>query len=225
MNPKGVIDRLLAKDRVIVLCAVTAVTLIAGLYTLWGVGMEMSALEMTGMAGAIGAPMAMMGAASWSALQVPLLFLMWWLMMIAMMTPSATPTLLLFSSLKRNGSAKAGGLLEVWSFLAGYLASWAAFSAAAVLLQWMLQESSIFAPGMMTLNGPLVSGGFLVLAGIYQVTPLKGACLKQCQSPAGFLTRHHRRGVRGAFVMGGHHGLFCLGCCWALMLLLFVAEL
>jgi len=207
---------------VIVLCAITAITLIAALYTVFGVGMKMTAVEMTGMAGAIGAPMEMMDAGNWSRLQVMLIFLMWWIMMIAMMTPSAAPTLLLFSALKRCGSEKNQYLMPVWLFLAGYVTSWAAFSAFAVCFQWILQEGAVLAPAMMTLKGPLVAGSFLVLAGAYQLTPLKGACLRQCQSPAQFLTRHHRPGRRGAYLMGCHHGLFCLGCCWALMLLLFV---
>ncbi len=222
MSEKATLDRLLAKDSVIVLCAVAAVTLIAGLYTVLGVGMQMSAITMTSMAGSVGAPMEMMGAQSWSGLQVMLMFLMWWIMMIAMMTPSAAPTLLLFSALKRNGSEGNEYLMQVWLFLAGYLTSWAAFSVVALFLQWILREVAVLAPAMMTLKGSLVSAGFLAFAGLYQLTPLKKACLRQCQSPAQFLTRHHRPGRLGAFQMGCHHGLFCLGCCWALMLLLFV---
>jgi predicted metal-binding membrane protein len=225
MSQKGAIDRLLAKDQVVVLCAVTAVTLVATLYTIFGVGMQMSAIEMTRMARAIGTPMEMGAAANWSALQVLLMFLMWWIMMIAMMTPSATPMLLLFSAVKRNSGTKSQATAQVWMFLAGYLTSWAAFSALAVLLQWMLQQAAVLAPGMMTIKGSVLSGGFLLLAGVYQLTPLKAACLKQCQSPAEFLTRHRRPGYRGALVMGSHHGLFCLGCCWALMLLLFVGGI
>jgi predicted metal-binding membrane protein len=177
---------------------------------------------MTGMARSIGAPMEMGAAGGWTVLTVLVMFLMWWIMMIAMMTPSATPTLLLFASLKCNASPAAPSLWPAWLFLAGYLVAWAGFSAVAVLLQWVLQKGAVLAPAMMTLKGSLVAGGFLVLAGTYQMTPFKSACLKQCQTPTQFLTKHHRPGFRGAFVMGCHHGLFCLGCCWALMLLLFV---
>ncbi len=222
MTRKGVLERLLAKDQVIVLCAVTAVTLAAGLYTVLGVGMPMSAVEMTGMARSIGAPMDMGGVSEWSVPRVLLMFLMWWIMMIAMMTPSAVPTLLLFASLKRNANSNTANPWPAWVFLAGYLCAWAGFSALSVFLQWALQKAAVFAPAMMTLKGAWVTGGFLVLAGAYQLTPLKSACLKQCQSPAQFLTQHWRPGLRGAFAMGCHHGLFCLGCCWALMLLLFV---
>ena len=222
MIRKGVLERLLAKDQVIVLCAVTAVTLAAGLYTVLGVGMPMSALEMTGMARSIGAPMDMGVAGDWSVPRALLMFLMWWIMMIAMMTPSAVPTLLLFASLKRTANANTASLWPAWVFLSGYLGTWAGFSALAVFLQWSLQKAAVFVPAMMTLKGSWVTGGFLVLAGAYQLTPLKSACLKQCQSPAQFLTQHWRPGLRGAFAMGSHHGLFCLGCCWALMFLLFV---
>lgn len=222
MTSTGALERLLAKDHVIVLCAVTAVTVSAGLYTVLGTGMPMSALKMTGMARSIGAPMEMGAAGGWSVPTVLVMFLMWWIMMIAMMTPSAAPTLLLFASLKRHASQVTPSLWPAWLFLAGHLVAWAGFSAVAVLLQWALQKGAVLAPAMMTLKGSTVAGGFLVLAGAYQMTPFKSACLKQCQSPAQFLTQHHRPGLGGAFVMGGHHGLFCLGCCWALMLLLFV---
>lgn len=225
MNSKGAIDRFLAKDQVIVLCAVTTVTMISALYTIFGVGMQMSALEMTQMARAIGAPMQMVDSANWSTLELLLTFLMWWIIMIAMMTPSAAPMLLLFSAIKRSSGTSSQATVQVWMFLAGYLTSWAAFSGLAVLLQWMLQEAAVLAPGMMTLKGSALSGGFLLVAGFYRLTPLKAACLKQCQSPAEFLTRYRRPGCRGVFVMGAHHGLFCLGCCWALMLLLFVGGI
>ena len=225
MTPQGVLEQLLAKDRVIVLCAVTAVTLVAGLYTVLGVGMPMSAIEMTGMAGSIGMPMDMAVAGEWSGLGALLMFLMWWIMMIAMMSPSAAPTLLLFARLKRNVNPNAVSLWPVWVFLAGYLSAWAGFSALAVFLQWSFQKVAFFSPAMMTLKGAGVTGSFLILAGAYQFTPFKSACLKQCQSPAQFLTQHRRPGLRGAFTMGSHHGLYCLGCCWVLMLLLFVGGI
>jgi len=222
MSPTGALERLLAKDKVIVFCAITTVTLCAGLYTVLGIGMQMSALEMAGMARAIGAPMEMAAAAEWSIGAVLVMFFMWWIMMIAMMTPSAAPTLLLFARLKRSASPMAANLWPAWLFLAGYLVTWAGFSAAAVLAQWALQKGAVLAPAMMALKGTTMAGGFLVLVGAYQMTPIKNACLKQCQSPAQFITQHRRPGYGGAFVMGCHHGLFCLGCCWALMLLLFV---
>ena len=222
MTRKGILERILAKDQVIVLCAVTTVTLAAGLYTVLGVGMPMSAVEMTGMARSIGAPMDMGVVSEWSVPRVLLMFLMWWIMMIAMMTPSAIPTLLLFAGLKRSANPNTASLWPAWVFLSGYLGIWAGFSALAVFLQWSLQKAAVFAPAMMTLKGSWVTGGFLVLAGAYQLTPLKSACLKRCQSPVQFLTQHWRPGLLGAFAMGCHHGLFCLGCCWALMLLLFV---
>ena len=128
-------------------------------------------------------------------------------MMIAMMLPSATPMILL------AGKAAPG-------LAAGYVAVWAAFSAGATALQWALGQLLIINP-MMEASSHVVGGVFLLLAGIYQWTPLKEACLTTCQSPMAFLARRWRSGTWGAFRMGLEHGAYCVGCCWALMLLLF----
>lgn len=214
--------QLCTQDRAIALGAVASVTLMASLYTVFGVGMQMSAIQMTGMARALGDPMTMLPVSEWTTWQGLLLFAMWWIMMIAMMTPSAAPTMLLFAALKRKTSTGSKVAVGIWLFLLGYLVVWACFSAAAVLLQWALQQSEILAAGMMTVKGSTATGTILLAAGLYQLTPLKLACLKQCQSPAQFLTVNHRPGLKGALLMGGHHGAYCVGCCWALMTLLFV---
>ena len=182
----------------------------------------MSAIQMTGMARALGDPMSMPRGSDWTTQQGLLLFAMWWIMMIARMTPSAAPTMLLFAALKRTMGTESKVTIGIWLFLVGYLVVWACFSAVAVLLQWTLHQSEILSAGMMTVKGSTAAGAILVAAGLYQLTPLKRACLKQCQSPARFLTVNHRPGLKGAFLMGGHHGAYCVGCCWALMILLFV---
>lgn len=220
------LERTLRNDRMIVLGAVIAVSGLALIYTLAGVGMNMSALEMTRMARPIGQPMTMAAVAVWTPSYAVLMFLMWWIMMIAMMTPSAAPTLLLYAALKRQSPRDGHRAIPLsWVFLTGYLIAWAAFSAIATMMQWSLSTAGILQPGMMTLEGQWLAGIMLILAGIYQFTPLKQACLSYCRSPAEFLSRHNRPGARGALVMGLHHGTYCLGCCWALMVLLFVGGI
>jgi predicted metal-binding membrane protein len=171
------------------------------------------------------APMPMSSATLWTPGYGALVVLMWWVMMIAMMTPSAAPALLLFTALKRQGAEqnKAPGLALL--FLAGYLLIWALFSLAATALQWGLGQAGLVAPMRMKISSAGLAGTVLILAGLYQFSNLKTACLDHCRSPAQFLTRHRRPGARGALLMGAHHGSFCLGCCWALMALLFVGGI
>lgn len=146
----------------------------------------------------------------WDAPHLFLLWAMWAVMMTAMMLPSAAPLILLAR----------GGAQSYWLAL-GYLTIWAAFSAAAVALQWLLLRLLILTP-MMELSSRLAGAVVLAIAGVYQWTPLKGACLRTCQAPMAFLTRRWHSGSFGAFRMGLEHGAYCVGCCWALMLLLFV---
>ena len=158
----------------------------------------------------------------WSLDVAVMMFFMWWFMMVAMMTPSAAPTLLLFHNLKKIGAEKGLALPQTYLFLLGYLGAWAIFSGVACALQSQFEKFGIVNGMMMQLTSVYLSGGLLIAAGLYQFTPLKYACLEKCRAPAEFLAENYRKGASGAFVMGGHHGLFCLGCCWALMALLFV---
>ena len=145
----------------------------------------------------------------WDAPHLMLLWAMWAVMMTAMMLPSATPMILL-----------AEGAGYHWLVALGYVAVWALFSVGATALQWALARSSILNP-MMVVASREAGATILVIAGIYQWTPLKQACLTACHSPTAFLTRRWRSGPWGAFRMGAEHGIYCVGCCWALMLLLF----
>jgi predicted metal-binding membrane protein len=172
------------------------------------------------MYGSMTGPSAWMMTAHWDAQHVALLFAMWAVMMVGMMLPSAAPTLLLYAALARRSGADAVPL-RVYAFGAGYLAVWTLFSVVATVLQRVLAEALVLSP-MMEVQNRWWAGGLLVLAGIYQFTAAKRACLTACRSPVDFITRHWRAGARGAFRMGVAHGLYCLGCCWALMLLLFV---
>jgi len=141
-------------------------------------------------------------------------------MMAGMMLPSATPLLLVYSggARRRNGGAHASR--RVYAMAAGYVLVWMVFSVCATLVQRLLSALLVLSP-MMEVRSPIFSGALLIAAGIYQMTPLKRACLASCSTPADFLMRRWRDGTSGAFRLGVEHGLLCVGCCWALMLLLF----
>jgi predicted metal-binding membrane protein len=155
---------------------------------------------------------------AWDARHIMLLWAMWAVMMAGMMLPSAAPTLLLYGAAARRNAA-ASGIGQIYAMAGGYLLVWALFSVAATALQRILATQLLLTPMMET--GSAVGAGLLVIAGIYQLTPLKAICVSTCQSPLGFLMRHWRRGTAGALRMGIQHGAYCVGCCWALMLLLF----
>ncbi len=218
-------ERLAAHDRIVVMGAAGLIALCAALYTVFGIGMQMTAAEMTAMARPLGQPMQMGAPPVWTSQYAALIFLMWWVMMIAMMTPSAAPVLLLFTAVKKSGpdAARAARLSLV--FLSGYLLAWGGFSAIAAALQWGVEATGLSEGPMMTLRSRLLAGGLLAAAGLYQLTPLKQACLEHCKSPAQFLALHARPGARGALLTGMHHGAYCLGCCWALMALLFAGGI
>jgi predicted metal-binding membrane protein len=135
-----------------------------------------------------------------------------------MMIPSAAPAILLLASLRRHAGAAAVG--PALLFAGGYLAAWTTFSLAATSLQWWLAENALLSPAMAS-EGSLLAGALFIAAGIYQLTPLKAACLTKCRDPARFLVERRRDGALGAFLMGLDHGTYCVGCCWALMALLF----
>ena len=151
-----------------------------------------------------------------------LTFVMWTVMMTGMMLPSAAPAILLYGTLVRKNGARGAVLPGVWIFAGAYLLVWAAFSAAATLLQAALEKASLMTPAM-TLASAGLSAAALIAASLYQLTPLKQACLSKCRNPLQFFMMRWRAGPGGAFRMGLEHGAYCLGCCWALMLLLFVA--
>ena len=151
-----------------------------------------------------------------------LTFVMWTVMMAAMMLPSAAPAILLYGTLVRKNGARGTVLPGVWIFAGAYVLVWTGFSVAATLLQGLLGEASLMTPTM-TLASAGLSAAALVAAGLYQLTPLKQVCLRKCRNPLEFFVTRWRAGRGGAFRMGLEHGAYCLGCCWVLMLLLFVA--
>ena len=163
------------------------------------------------------AQLTMPASPSWSVANVLAILSMWAIMMAAMMLPSALPMILTFAHLgARNGESA-----RAYSFVAAYLLVWFAFSAAACVAQWMLQAMGWVDP-MIVSTSAILTALLLLIAGVYQFSPIKKVCLSRCRTPMGFLIGAWRPGVSGAFLMGSRHGLLCLGCCWALMALLFV---
>lgn len=212
------IERVVKRDRLIVLVALIIVVVFSWAYVLAGAGMGMSAFEMTRMSGS--GAMGMMMPAQWSIEYVGVMFLMWWVMMIAMMLPSATPMVLLFAMMNRKQKEKGNSYVPTTLFALAYLVVWACFSVVAVAVQWGLEDMALLSP-MLVSASPFLGGGLLLAAGIYQLTPLKQACLRHCRSPLQFVLSRWRNGRRGAFRMGVEHGAYCVGCCWFLMGLLF----
>jgi len=155
----------------------------------------------------------------WGVSQLLLLWAMWAAMMTAMMLPSAAPLVVLYGAAARR-SAPQTAARQTYALAGGYVVAWATFSLVATALQRALTSLLLLSPMMEAANARL-SAALLLLAGVYQWTPLKDACLRTCQSPVGFLIGRWRNGGRGAFFMGLEHGFYCVGCCWALMLLLF----
>ncbi|MDK3019226.1 DUF2182 domain-containing protein [Pseudodonghicola flavimaris] len=224
MGDAVLMERVLRRDRLLLVALLALLVVLAGFYTVFGVGMRMSAMEMTAMRGMRDMP----GGAvpgDWRPGYALLVFLMWWVMMIAMMVPSVAPTVLLNAALLRH-AGRAGAVPAISAaFLAGYLAVWAGFSAVATATQWGLEAAGLVSATMMTLTDTAAGAVVLIAAGVFQFTPLKAACLIQCRSPIRFLTERRRPGRAGAFRMGLEHGAYCLGCCWFLMALLFVGGI
>jgi predicted metal-binding membrane protein len=213
------LEAALRHDRVIAFVSLAVAAGLAWAYTLAGVGMGMSAFEMTAMLQAD--PDMPMPPTPWSPMYGVLVFLMWWIMMIAMMIPSAAPMLLLYAAVARKRRAGLPPHLGVAVFLSGYLAVWALFSGAAALLHWGLEVAGLLTP-MMAASSSLFGGVLLIGTGLYQLSPLKRSCLGRCRNPFQFIVTHWRTGMPGALRMGVVHGFYCLGCCWAMMVLLFL---
>ena len=203
---------LLRRDRALVLASLVAVIMLAWAYLILGAGVEMDEMYMGG--GQI-----MMMAPPWTLGYAALIFLMWAIMMVAMMLPSAAPTILLVTALARDRIAPVA-----IPFACGYVLVWTGFSLAATALQFGLDRAGVLS-GTMATSSAALAGIVLIVAGAYQWTPLKQACLRHCRSPLAFLLGRWRKGAWGAVTNGMRHGLFCLGCCWMLMVLLFVGGL
>ena len=220
------LEAVLRRDRLVVVIALAALIALSWAYLLAGAGMGMSAFEITrvsqfGIArGMSEEGMAMMTRAVWTPGYAVLMFFMWWVMMVAMMLPSAAPVILLFATVNRKQRDTGHPCVATSIFAFGYLAAWAGFSLVAAVLQWGFELAGILSP-MLVATDAVLGGCLLLGAGVYQLTPIKHACLRHCRSPLAFLSTHWRRGARGALRMGLLHGAFCVGCCWFLMGLMF----
>ena len=236
----SLIETALKRDRVLVIVGLGAVILLSWAYLFYlaqGMGgMAGSAMPDTngpamagsgsGSVGSVAAPLVV----AWGPVDFTLTFLMWGVMMVAMMAPSAAPMILTFATVNRRrwnhhplspATAPRTPIVPTGVFLAGYLLAWWAFSLAATLAQWGLHSASLLSP-MLASASPVLGGILLLTAGAFQWSPLKYACLNHCRTPMSFLTADWREGYQGALSMGLRHGCYCLGCCWALMGLLFV---
>ena len=213
------LHHLLSRNSLIVAAALLVLALLAWAW-LWlspagpAIG-GMDGMDMDGM------DMMAMPVQPWSAPYLLMGFAMWAIMMVAMMLPSAAPMILLHARIDRAETEKAR-LLHSSLFLAAYLLVWAGFAAVAVLLQAALLHAELLSDSALALHDRTIAAGLLLLAATYELTPAKGRCLENCRSPLIFVHRFWRPGAVGAFRLGLRHGLYCVGCCWALMLLLFV---
>lgn len=203
------VESVLRRERLVTTAALVALAGLAWTYLLRMAG---AAHDMTAMG---------MDLEPWALADAALAAVMWAVMMVAMMLPSAAPMILVFLAMARRRPAGAGARYGATAmFTLAYLVVWAGFSVVAAASEWWLREAALTSDEARAL-GPLAGGLLLVAGGVYQLTPLKYACLSRCQSPLGFLLGSWRDGVAGAFVMGVRHGLYCVGCCWLLMALLF----
>jgi len=205
------IEVVLRHERTVTLAGLTALVALAWIYLL---RLSHEAVSM--------AEMGMAHLGPWTPADAALAAGMWSVMMVAMMLPSAAPMILVFVTVNlRRGLDANAPYVSTGLFTLGYLLVWGVFSVGATAAQWGSQRAAVLAEATLALT-PLAGAAVLVAAGLWQLTPLKYACLARCQSPIGFLLAEWRQGRRGALVMGLRHGLYCLGCCWALMALLFV---
>jgi predicted metal-binding membrane protein len=221
----GLLEAALRRDRLIVLAALTAITALAWADLVWlASDMWMGGMDMNGFRMIPAGRGWMMPASEpWKPFEFGYMLAMWFVMMIGMMTPSVAPMILIYARVGRQAAAQDKPFAaSVW-FAAGYLLAWAAFSLAATLAQWALERAALLTP-MMESTSHRLGGVALIAAGLYQWTPLKDACLSYCQAPLTFVMRHggFRGNPSGAVMLGLRHGLYCIGCCWALMVLLFV---
>ena len=211
MNVGSTIERVLRHDRILVISGLLIVVALSWAYLFTGAG---AMREMDGM-------LMPMRAGPWTPAYAMLMLVMWAVMMAAMMLPSAAPMILLYAAIARARHERGEWAAASGVFVLGYIAIWSAFSLGAVALQFGLESAALLSP-MMEATSITLAGSVLIAAGIYQWTPLKQACLQRCRSPLDFVSQHWRSGARGAFAMGVRHGVYCVGCCWMLMLLLFI---
>jgi predicted metal-binding membrane protein len=207
----GLLESILRRDRALIAAALGALALLCWAWLAWFAAAPDS--SMAAMAPGIG---------HWSGADFLVTLMMWWVMMIGMMTPAAAPMILIYARVARQARGRGTPFAPATWFALGYFLAWLGFALAATVLQWSLERALLLTP-ITTSVTPRLGGALLIAAGLYQWTPLKDSCLAHCQSPLGFIQRYGFRGERGAAAgLGLRHGAYCIGCCWALMILLFV---
>jgi predicted metal-binding membrane protein len=186
--------------------------------------MAMDGMDMTGFRMIpAGQGLMMPASAPWQPIEFGYVFAMWVVMMVGMMTPSVAPMILIYARVGRQAATQGKPFAASGWFAGGYLLAWTAFSLIATAAQWALERAALLTPMMVSASN-ILGAIVLILAGLYQWTPLKEACLSYCRSPLVFIQSQggFRRGPGGALALGFRHGIYCIGCCWALMALLFV---
>jgi predicted metal-binding membrane protein len=201
------------REQIIVLAALAALTALSWIYVY---------LQMAPMAGMAG--MAPAAFAPWRAVDFALNVAFWWAMMPGMMLPSAAPMIMIFATVNRRKNERGQPWVPTAVFTAGYLVAWGGFAVVASLADWALEQAALISPASQSL-APFLAAAVVAAAGLYQLSPLKTACLAHCRSPFDFVLNHWRDGRFGALQMGLAHGFYCLGCCWLLMALLFAAGI
>jgi predicted metal-binding membrane protein len=218
------LESILKRDRAFILTGLVGITALAWGYIVYLAGRMSQAMPMAmdnpGMAHA---PMAMPQMNMWTAVDFWLTFVMWAVMMVAMMAPSAAPMMLSYAKISRQRYPTEQGVIGPTTlFVVGYFVIWMGFSVLATLIQWLFHRLALLSP-MMEISSLVLGSVLLIGAGLFQFSALKSRCLQHCRVPFTFFLREWHEGAAGALQMGAKHGLFCLGCCWSVMLLLFVA--
>ncbi len=209
---KPLVAELSRRDTLVIAASLGGISVLAWGY-LVGMAREMS--------GPNALCMAAMQIRHWSPGYFWMMFWMWAVMMVGMMVPSAAPMILIYAAVARKAEKQGTPIASTGAFMLGYIFMWTVFSFLVTLAQWQLDKAALLSP-MMVANSPMLGAGLLIAAGLYQWLPIKNSCLQHCRSPFHFISAHWRSGSAGAFMMGISHGAFCIGCCWVLMLLLFV---
>jgi len=218
------LERVLRRDRAIVAASLALIATMAWAYVV-SLALHMGMADVD-VADASMAGMMRPALANWGGSDAVFMFAMWAVMMVAMMTPSVAPMVLVHARVARQALEKEKPFAATGWFAAGYLLAWIGFAAVATTAQWALERATLLTPAMAA-SSNILGGAVLIAAGLYQWTPVKDACLAQCQSPFLFLQRHggFRAAIGGSLALGARHGIYCIGCCWALMLLLFVGGI
>jgi predicted metal-binding membrane protein len=200
-----VTEALLKRERTVVIAGLASIIMLAWAYMFY-LTEQMDSMGMS-------MDMALPAMQVWGLTDFIYMFIMWAVMMIAMMTPSAAPMVLMFSRFNRQHHQQQASFFTTGIFLSGYLMVWAGYSVFATLIQWWLHSMALLSP-MMVSTSPVLGGVLLIGAGIFQFSTLKHSCLAHCRTPLGFLMTEWQDGKQGALRMGLQHGNFCVGCCW-----------